>query len=279
MFKKVIDILFFGSIYIAICAVAFCIQTNLLLHVPLNHYSFYLFVFGATLAQYNLHYLVKKTAGKNSERFAWSSEHKQIHLILIVTGILTCLYCLFFFELHNFIFLGMVGLVAFLYSYPALPFGKKKRLKDFGLIKIFTLALLWTIVTVWFPVDEINISAASFQLVFVRRFIFMFMLCLLFDIRDMDTDKQENIGTIPVKLGLIKSYTIVYILLGTFLCLSVYELILSGNIVMFNAFFLSTIVSFFLIRLSRKYPSDYIYLAGLDGMMLLQCVLVAIGSN
>lgn len=268
----------YSSIYVSICGVVLCIQTNLLLHVPLNHYSFYLFVFGATLAHYNLHYLVKKTGESKSERFDWSQKNKQLHKGFICVGLMVCIYCLFFFRLHNFIFLGLLGIVAFFYSYPALPFKRKKRLKEFGLLKICTLSLLWTMVTVWFPMLENDIAETPFQLVFVRRFIFMFTLCLLFDIRDIINDRSFNIRTIPVRIGIEKSYLLAYGLVITFLLISVYELTLTSDIVIFNALFLSAISSLFLIRFSRKYPSDYIYLAGVDGLMILQGLLVAIGS-
>ena len=272
--KKLTEFILFSSIFIAICAVAFCIETNLLLSLPLNIISFYCFVFGATLAKYNLHYLVKTTAIKNSQRLAWSLKNKSLHKILLGIGIALILFSFLSFRLHHFIILGILGVVAFLYSFPVIPIGNKKRIKDYGFVKIFTLSLLWTIVTVWFPVVNFSFDTNIFVFVFLRRFVFMFVLCLLFDIRDIEVDKTENINTIAVILGKKKSYYLAYISLFIFIILSVLQFYYIEDKVTLIAMLLSGVITFFTIELTKKTNSDFVYLAGIDGMMLLQALLV-----
>ncbi|MEO8823758.1 MAG: hypothetical protein ABI366_09285, partial [Ginsengibacter sp.] len=150
--KKIVEFILFSSIFIACCAVGFCIETNILLGLPLNSFSFYCFVFGATLLQYNLHYSTKKIAIKNSERLQWSLKNKKIHFYLLIIGALLILFSFFSFHLKHFLILACLGAISFLYSFPFLPFGKRRRIKDYGFLKIVTLSLLWTLVTVWFPV-------------------------------------------------------------------------------------------------------------------------------
>lgn len=254
-----------------------CIETNLLLHLPLNNLSFYSFVFGATLVQYNLHYVFKKHAVRNSERLAWSLKNKKLHQIFIVIGVCLILVSLFSFRLHHFIILLVLGAIAVLYSFPLLPFTNKKRIKDFGLLKIIILALLWTLVTVWFPADEANYGL-SFQLIFIRRFIFIFVLCLLFDIRDIEIDRHENISTLAVMLGKKRSYILCYILLLIFAALSVVQFVHHANAVELAAMLISAAATIITIELSKKNNSDFIYLACIDGMMFLQAILVIIGS-
>ena len=278
MIKKINEVFLFGSIFIAICAVAMCIETNLLLHLPLNNLPFYLFVFGATLVQYNLHYFFKTTAVINSKRLAWSLKNKSIHKFLIVFGLILITYSLFSFQLRHFIILLILGALAFLYSFPLLPFSNKKRIKDFGLLKIITLALLWTLVTVWFPVDQINVSGLSFQLIFIRRFIFIFILCLLFDIRDTEVDRKQNIATLAVKLGIKKSYLLCYLLLLIFIALSVIQFLYIPDWIQLSAMLLSAAATGFTIEQSKKNNSDVVYLACIDGMMFLQAALVIFAS-
>ena len=251
-----------------------CVETNLLLHLRLNDLSFYLFVFGATLAQYNMHYLFKTTAVANSARIAWSLRNKNIHKILIAIGVVLIVYSLFSFHLRHFIFLLALGAISFLYSFPFLPFTNKKRIKDFGLAKIITLSLLWTLVTVWFPIDETNITGFSFQLIFFRRFIFIFILCLLFDIRDTEVDRRENIATLSVKLGIKRAYALCYLLLAFFTTLSITQFILLPNLGQLITMLLSAIATVITIEYSKKNNSDVVYLAIIDGMMLLQALLV-----
>lgn len=255
-----------------------CIETSLLLHLGLNSASFYFFVFGATLVQYNLHYLVKKSAVKNSKRLAWSLNNRLVHKVLIVSGSALIIISLFSFHLHHFIFLLILGGIAFFYSFPILPFSEKKRIKDFGLLKIATLALLWTLVTVWFPVDNANFAALTFQLIFLRRFVFIFTLCLLFDIRDIEIDTQEHIATVAVKLGEKKAHLVCYILLVIFVLLSIAQFIWVSDIPQLAAMLLSAAATVMTIEFSKKNNSDFIYLACIDGMILLQAVLVIFAS-
>lgn len=268
----------FSSIFISVCAVAMCIETNLLLHLPLNYLSFYLFVFGATLVQYNLHYFFKTIAVANSKRLTWSLRNKDVHRFLIIAGLALIVYSLFSFHLHHFMMLLIFGAISFLYSFPFLPFKQKKRIKDFGLLKIITLALLWTLVTVWFPVSEANFLGFSFQLIFIRRFIFIFILCLLFDIRDTEVDRRENIATLSVKLGEKRSYILCYLLLVVFIALSIIQYSYFRNGTELIAMLLSAAATIITIEFSKRNNSDVVYLACIDGMMLLQALLVITGS-
>lgn len=255
-----------------------CIETNLLLHLQLNSVTFYFFVFGATLLQYNLHYLVKKSAISNSMQFEWSRKNKPTHIQLMVVGLILIIAGLLSFHLHHFILLMILGVITLLYSQPILPFKTKKRIKDFGILKISTLVLMWTLVTVWFPANQASVGLLSFQLIFIRRFIFIFVLCLMFDIRDEPVDRRENIRTLPVMVSIKRSYKIVYILLGIFLAISIIQFHNNRNIIEMNAMLISAIATAFIVNFSKKNNSDIVYLACIDGMMLLQAGLVIIGS-
>ena len=272
--KKFSEFILFGSIFIAICAVGFCMESSIMLGVPFNNYNFYFFVFGASLVQYNLHYLVKKTAVRDSARLAWSQKNKNIHFILLVAGILIILISFFNFHLKHFAILFCLGLVAVLYSFPFIPFGKRKRIKDYGFFKIITLSLLWTLVTVWFPVADMNVEIKLFIFVFVKRFIFMFILCLLFDLRDIEIDKKENINTLAVILGKKRSYLLSYVSLIVFIILSFAQYFYLPQTGILIAMLISALATVITIELTKKTNSDFIYLAGIDGMMILQAVLV-----
>ena len=277
-FKKAWELILFGSIFIASCAVAFCMETNILLGLPLNSFSFYGFVFGATLVQYNLHYLVKTIAVKDSIRLVWSQRNKTIHLILLIIGIILILFSFFSFHLKHFIVLLCLGCVAFLYSFPFLPFGKKRRIKDYGFLKIITLALLWTLVTVWFPVNNMRYDPYLFLFVFVKRFVFMFVLCLLFDVRDIEIDSKEKINTLAVMIGKKKAYSVSYLLLIVFVIFSFAQYFYFPQTGFLIAMLVSAIVTYVTIEFTKKDNSDFIYLAGIDGMMLLQAMLVYVFS-
>ncbi|MDQ6761933.1 MAG: UbiA family prenyltransferase [Bacteroidota bacterium] len=274
LIKKITEFALFSSIFIACCAVALAIETNLLLRTPLNNLSFYFFVFGATMVQYNLHYLVKTSAVKNSRRLAWSLQNKAVHKILFAAGCFLIIISLFSFRLQHFFILLVLGAIALLYSFPALPFAKGKRIKDFGFLKILTLALLWTLVTVWFPVSDMAVNSISFLFVFGKRFTFMFVLCLLFDMRDIEIDRHENIKTLAVILGKKKSYFTAYAGLLLFLLICLFQYFYWGDTGLFIAMCISAAATLLTVEFTKKTNSDFVYLAGIDGMMLLQALLV-----
>ncbi|GAA4312118.1 hypothetical protein GCM10023143_21610 [Compostibacter hankyongensis] len=254
-------------------------ETAWLLGLPLQRPAFYILVFCTTLVQYNLHYRIKKTANPGSERFRWSQSHKHLHLAFMLTGLAGAAVALCFLSLRHFLALAAIGCVSLLYSLPLLPFRQRKRIKDFGLLKILVLSLVWTLITVWFPYVNVRSSFnTEFWLVFGRRFVFMFVLCLAFDIRDADTDRKDGIHTLPVMLSRRFCYRLIGVLLLLFLALSVWELRNGGGLLRFNAMLLSMLATWLIIGYSRKQDGDMLYLAGIDGMMLLQAVLVGIGT-
>jgi len=272
--KKFVDFLLFTSIFVAVCAIAFCLETSIMLNVPFNNFSFYAFVFGATIVQYNLHYIVKKVAVKDSARLAWSQRNKNIHLVLLIAGCILIVYSLFGFHLAHFIVLFILGCISFLYSFPFIPFAQKKRIKDYGFLKIITLSLLWTLVTVWFPVSGHKYDAGLFVFIFMKRLVFMFILCLLFDMRDIEVDRSENIRTLAVALGRKRSYILSYIVLLVFVLLAVAQYIYLPQIQFLIPMLISAVATLATIEMTKKINSDYVYLAGIDGMMLLQPILI-----
>lgn len=275
--KKFFDFILFGSIFISCCTVAFCMQTNILLGLPLNHFAFYVFVFGATLTHYNLHYVAKKVAVVNSERLHWTMNNFPTHFILIAIGVGLIIYSLTTFQLQHFLILILLGAIAVVYSFPVIPFGKRKRIKDYGILKITTLTLLWTLVTVWFPVNLMPFDGVLFTVIFIKRFVFMFLLCLLFDIRDAPVDESQNIKTLAVWLGKDAAYKLCFILLWVFVIFSVGEAIyFEGHFL--GAFIISAIATGLIIQYSKKNNDDITCLAGVDGMMLLQALLVYLFS-
>ncbi|MDP4285273.1 MAG: UbiA family prenyltransferase [Bacteroidota bacterium] len=249
-------------------------ETNILLGLPFNNFSFYCFVFGATLAQYNLHYLAKNIAIKNSLRLEWSQRNRKTHLGLFAVGVALIIFSFFSFHLKHFIILFLLGVIGFLYSFPFLPFAERKRIKDYGFLKIITLSLLWTLVTVWLPVSSMSYDSYLFLFIFIKRFVFMFLLCLLFDMRDIEIDSQEKINTLAVFLGKRNSYLLSYLLLFLFTLLSVAQYFYLPQWGILIAMLLSVAVTLFNVEITKRSNSDFIYLAGIDGMMLLQALLV-----
>lgn len=275
--RNLADFLLFSAVFIGLCAVALCWETNILLGLKPAHWSLYSFVFGATLLQYNLHYFFKKQHAFPSERQDWSIRNRTTQKILIGFGLVLIGISMFWLEPRHFVVLVVLAVLASLYSFPLLPM-VRKPLKEYGLLKIVLLSLEWTLVTVWFPADQQGVDMTSYWLVFFRRFLFMFVLCLLFDLRDMKLDAANGIRTLPVRLGTKATYQLADGLLVLFLVISLWQLFRTGNYPFFHAMLLSAALTRFVIQQTKKMNNDYIYLAGIDGMMLVQAILVGLGT-
>lgn len=276
--KKLLNTVVYGSVFISLCTVALCMETSLLLDLPFNNFPFYLLVFAATLGQYNIHYFIKKSANADSERFLWSVAHRNVHLIFNIFGAAGVIAGLFFLGTKHLMVLGIIAAITILYSFPFLPFKNKRRLKDFGILKILILSYVWTLITVWFPVATLTRITTGFQLVFYQRFIFMFILCLAFDIRDVESDSGDHIQTLPVMTGARWSYWIIYLSLVLFVAVSIVGFHFNHHFMQLNAMIVSAMATYFMVEYSKTRNTDMVYLAGIDGMMMLQAALVAIGS-
>ena len=65
-----------------------------------------------------------------------------------------------------------------------------------------------------------------------------------------------------------------YISLVVFIILSLFQFYYFDDKVVLIAMLLSAVITFLTIEVTKKINSDFIYLAGIDGMMLLQTPLV-----
>lgn len=232
-----------------------------------------MFVFNATLVQYNLHYVTKKPTAVQTPRLLWSLRNKRLHRLFIALGTAMILISFFHFHVTQFIVLAVLGVITLLYSFPVRFFGAKKRLKDYGIAKIVVLSLTWTIVTVWLPVIGMEYDSVTFFFVLIKRFLFMFVLCMVFDIRDRAADEAEGIRTIPVIMGTARAYRFAFYLLALFALIAVGESMLLSHL-FWIPLLLSAVVTAFVIQYSKRNMSDVTCLLLVDGMMLLQSVLV-----
>jgi hypothetical protein len=267
----------YTSLFAACCAAGLCIATEKLLlgHIPTWLTPLHGFVIGNTLCIYNFHYYIKKIPAGISDRADWSLQHRWVHPVLIALGCLLSLACLFFLPLKVLgVSIGL-GLLSLGYSLPVLPFPRKKRLKDWGILKLILLSLVWTCVTVLMPMLYWNKSFQAYEVEFLLRFTFMLPLCIAFDIRDMETDKENSIYTLPNAIGLKNSFRLMNIFLLVFVALAVWQYFrypIGGRLISGLAIALLTRI---VLYLSQKYDTDVFYLLFIDGMMLVYagCIL------
>ncbi|HEY9176966.1 MAG TPA: UbiA family prenyltransferase [Flavipsychrobacter sp.] len=271
-----INWILYTSIFAATCAVGLCMSTERLLldSVPPLFSALHLLVFCSTLFVYNVHYLIKKSTPELSDRFGWSQHHRVWHYLLMGIGAAGCILSALYLPADILIACTVLAALSFSYSIPLLPFKNKKRLKDFGWIKILVLTLVWTIVTSVLPILYHNRPIAEYPYEILIRFVFMFTLCVAFDVRDMQTDMEAGIATLPNIIGIKGSYRVMSVSMILFIVMSIIQYFRYPSIERLIAEFTVAVAVKLAVDYARRHPSDRAYLGLVDGMMLLYALLV-----
>lgn len=140
--------------------------------------------------------------GYNGIKYYPFSQYIDSAPLLLPLGSIALLYAFyyaFFLPLSALLLLFFCGLLCIAYAVP-LPSSRRNLRSRFG-VKIFIVALCWTLLTAVFPLiylTQWNIAHYHF---FMERFVLVFVATLPFEIRD-STQDQLDLGTIPQLIGL-----------------------------------------------------------------------------
>ncbi|SMC65120.1 UbiA prenyltransferase family protein [Pedobacter africanus] len=290
MIKKVLlpilDFLLFSNLFIAICAVAQGLVTYHLLHAKPDKYILAIIFFG-TLSIYNFSMLLSKPKNPEDSPFArvrWIfSHHRLIISITLISMLCLIPLGLLYLSIEAQLLMIFTAVLALGYNVPFLTLNNQKiGLRNIPGIKLFLIALVWSVSCVLLPVVElehnyqINISSAETLLLVAKRFLFIAAITIPFDIRDLFQDKLYALKTIPVMLGEKKAYIFCQFLLVAYLVL----LILFNQTVNIDTIglTLTLLLTGWLIFKSNIKKNEYYYFFYLDGTMLLQYLVLVLIS-
>ncbi|MBL7818403.1 MAG: UbiA family prenyltransferase [Saprospiraceae bacterium] len=280
---KIINLLVYGNFLIAMCAYAQTLQTLYFLGYPFSFgQSLPVFVAFATFFLYNIHKPITfflKNQLIDNQRFLKTKTFSIPLSILTVLAGLVCLYLFFQLQLATQVSLLIAAFFSLAY---VLPIFNGKRLRDFPYVKIFTIAFVWSLVTVLLPFLDTQTTINRITLLILsEKSFFVFALTLPFDIRDMDWDTKTDVKTIPLSIGVKK--TKILALFCLFICaihvillfqLKTYSLKDTGWLITSYA------ISGMAVGLTQKEKNDYFFYGLIDGMLLLQTVfLLLLGHN
>jgi len=187
------------SIFVAVCAMALAFQTALLLHLDINIFV-YGFIFFATISSYNFYWIISKVSFANKREISTLIKKEASGLIVLLIASIGMLYCWYqsFIPLH---FVITAVLLTIIYSIPLLPISFLKFTRKAGVLKTILLAFTWTYVTVIIPLGkDYSLLTHADLFIISRRFLFMLMLCIIFDNRDKDIDKIRGLHRLATVL-------------------------------------------------------------------------------
>ncbi len=254
---KILKILIETNLFIAFAAVSFMLANACLLNIEIVDLRFLvpqIFFSSWFIYQVSRWIYFKKGEYTNKEELVALFFEKYPlfnQATIFCSGLLAIIFTLFL-NWNTIVVLSFVGGISVLYPIPVLkPLGIVTRLRDFPFVKIFLIAIVWSVTAVILPALESSIDLHDRIDVFVllvAQFIFILFITLPFDINDAEVDKKSNIKTIPSVFG-IKNSKIICLILGIVYAFAILFVFMLENWRTINAIYLteSTIILIWLL--------------------------------
>jgi hypothetical protein len=296
---SVIKTLFFGNYFYGLCTAMLSIEAALQQRFPLNDIYYYISVFLFTILYYTKAYLSGGSVNSANPRTAWYAQHrrwiKYSVWIFLVLGLLSGIYFLFqfggtllhvsFTEATLLCIFPITGILYYGMDNNAFP---GHNLRSIGWLKPFLIGFVWAgLVTIypllyWCITHKRHFEPVQINyLLFLKNFMFVSVIGIMFDIKDYATDSNQRLKTFVVRNGLRK--TIFYLLiplsvlgLGAFIGYGLNNHFSVGKILLNCIPFICMILV--AASLSRR-KSILFYLVVIDGLMLVKAVCGIVAMN
>lgn len=277
LLKRFINLILFGNIWVA--AGAACLVQSTVIQLGVTHKlrEYSLLVFFSTLFIYNfqrIFYNKKSDVSLHSIRRKWIFQNQFTIRTLAGIGLAGIMISMFNNNWRVIIYLAPLLILSVAYFIPVI------KLRKSAWFKLLTLVIVWTMVTAVVPIMLSNEIAERDLLLIALRFCFMMAICIPFDIRDLKIDQADEISTLPQRLGEKRTRMLAMAFMMICLALIITEYVLGMfGLKIFIALFLSGVLNSIMIGMSSSSRSEYFYVAGLDGTMILQGVMVIVAAG
>ena len=259
------------SIFVAVCAAGLVLQTGQLLriYIPVPLYGL---VFFATLCSYNFYWTISRFAFTSPLPLRSFIRKEKTGLSIMFIALAGLLLCFPASGVSPF-YLAMAVLLTLLYAVPLLPVKALHVTRKAGVLKTTLLAFTWAYVTAFLPLQkEWTLLSGPDIFILTRRFLFMLMLCIIFDNRDKAMDKIRGLHSLATVLKpgqmLLLIVGIFFVLFGTnFLSVS-YGISMRPSIALQT----STIALLVVYFLSTRQQGYLFYYFVVDGLMLFSAL-------
>lgn len=280
---------FYGNYFYGLCAVALSIEALLQQKVIFPSAWYFIGVFCVSVVYYSRAYITERPTDKYNDRLTWYFRNKTFvrSSQMTLTLLATILFILFLLNhgkkisdlsAREIILLSIFPVTGIFYYGLS---GTKYSLRKIGWLKPFVIGFAWAGMVTIYPVIyssiENNFSIGNTiigALLFLKNFMFISVLCIIFDIKDYVSDSNNNLNTFVVRRGLRRTIYLVIIPLcliglGTFITYGISKNFHIIKIIL-------NVVPFFLVILTayslfRRRKLLY-YLIVVDGLMLIKAI-------
>jgi len=275
-----VELFFFGNLFIAVCAASLVQLTYLQLGLHPHIDGATVLVFGSTLCIYALHRLliIRQTADdeKNMIR-AWARRNAFFLLMFLLAGAGLASLAVFHLRLLSVVLLVCLGVLSLMYEFPIVPYkGRFLKIRHIWVFKPVWLLLVWVVSTSVVPAleQQVPMLDGRVALLVLERSILILFLVLSFDLRDLEYDRREGVKTLAVLFGEKKVFAYYRALLALAVLIAlVHYLVLSRQTDLLTARLLNLLLTYYIVS-NKRWPRSELYYALLvDGCMLFQFLL------
>lgn len=263
--KSILNFYISSSIHVALTVLSLAIITMLNFEISLD-FNLCLFIFFGAITGYNMVKYIG-IAGLHHLSLTKNLRLIQIFSFFIFLGLV---FILFKLSYEVIIFAALMGFLTLLYILPF--FGGGRNLRALAGVKIYFIAFVWCGVTVLLPlIGKIDLMFWDVLVEFMQRFLFVFVLTLPFEIRDLKFD-MANLKTVAQVFGVRKTKIIGVLALFAIILLEFLKVnpdIRSAISLILISMLLGILLINSRIRQTRYYSSLWV-----EGVPIVWCLLL-----
>jgi 4-hydroxybenzoate polyprenyltransferase len=277
MLRKTTEFFIYSNIYVSVCVVALCQSTAIVLGI--SQCRILPFVFFSTLFAYNFQRLIRFNPNKmQASHLKWMTKHRNFIVSITIISMLLSIYYAFNLSTTALFFLIPASIISLLYPLKLFSVESEKiSLRELPYLKIFLIAVVWSIVSVCLVIEEHTmLFSLDVLLLFLSRFCFVIAITIPFDIRDLKCD-DFSLKTIPQLYGEEKAKTIAFYSLAAFELFSIIHFFIGDfSIFILLALLLCSVLTAILIFKSSQEKNTFYFSFWVEGASILMLLLIFI---
>lgn len=254
VFNRLLNFYLNSSIHVALAVVCLTSLTFLEFELDIN-ISLLWFVFFASITGYNF---VKYFGLAKFHHRSLTTWLKLIQVIWLFSFI-AMIYLGAFLNQNSLYLISALALLTFLYAIPFFPknFIKDniKNLRAISGLKIYIIALVWSVTVVFLPLINANYNIDfDVYVSLFQKFLFVIVIMFPFEIRDLKNDSLKLL-TVPQQIGVKRTKQIGVILLILLFVLELFKDVLKTEAVVVLG--MICIISLFFLQGSSIHQKKY----------------------
>lgn len=233
------------------------------------------FVFFTTLWAYYFVRIFENCTCSYEVVVAYLSRQDLLNIILIFFSFLGSLYFGLRVGLDKMGWVLLSAILTLLYALPVFKFKKKTvYLRMFAWVKIISVALVWAIHTVIFPLQE-HLADGQVWIEFLQRFFLIMALMIPFEIKDMNNE-AIHISTLTSLYGITVAKKIGFMLMLMFFVISFLKTPIFGGQILSELFIF--VLTLFFIKKAKPNTSYWFTGFWIDGVPIFWYVLLLLAQ-